>query len=120
MERVNKKEEAWQKDIVRVRGGMDKIMLGLILTLVCLGSIMVFSASYPSALNEGLNMHYYSMRHLGVVIFGLVLMFGASWIPHTWYKRWITFVLYGIAIVLLCLVLLMGASEGEAKRWLYI
>ncbi|MBQ4607842.1 MAG: hypothetical protein IJB15_14120, partial [Clostridia bacterium] len=25
LERVNKKEEAWQKDIVRVRGGVDKV-----------------------------------------------------------------------------------------------
>ncbi|MBR4961669.1 MAG: putative lipid II flippase FtsW [Clostridia bacterium] len=120
MERVNKKEEAWQKDIVRVRGGVDKIMLGLILTLVCLGTIMVFSASYPSALNEGLDMHYYSKRQLAFVAVGLVVMFIASRVPYTWYKYWGVFVFYGIAIVLLCLVLVMGASEGEAKRWLYI
>lgn len=120
MERVNKKEEAWQKDIVRVRGGVDKVMLGLILTLVCLGTIMVFSASYPSALNEGLDMHYYSKRQLAFVFAGLIVMFIASRVPYTWYKYWGVFVFYGIAIVLLCLVLVMGASEGEAKRWLYI
>ncbi len=120
MERVNKKEEAWQKDIVRVRGGVDKVMLGLILTLVCLGTIMVFSASYPSALNEGLDMHYYSKRQLAFVFAGLIVMFIASRVPYTWYKYWGVFVFYGNAIVLLCLVLVMGASEGEAKRWLYI
>ena len=118
LERVNKKEEAWQKDIVRVRGGVDKVMLGLILTLVCLGTIMVFSASYPSALNEGLDMHYYSKRQVLFVALGLVVMLIASRVPYTWYKIWGVFVFYAIAVVLLILVLLMGTSEGEAQRWL--
>ncbi len=120
LERVNKKEEAWQKDIVRVRGGVDKIMLGLIMTLLCLGTIMVFSASYPSAMNEGLDMYYYSKRQLLFVVLGLVVMFIASRVPYTWYKYWGVFVFYAVALALLILVLLMGASEGEAKRWLYI
>lgn len=118
MARVDKKEQAWQKDIVRVRGGVDKVMLGLILTLVCLGTIMVFSASYPSALNEGLDMYYYSKRQLIFVALGLVVMAIASRVPYTWYKIWGVFVFYGAAIVLLILVLVMGTSEGEAQRWL--
>ncbi|MBQ8642329.1 MAG: cell division protein FtsW [Clostridia bacterium] len=125
--RVSKKEEAWQKDIVRVRGGVDKVMLGLILTLVCLGTIAVFSASYPYALNEGLDMYYYSKRQIGFVAGGLFIMFIASRVPYTWYKTGIgklkipiVFVFYAAALVLLVLVLLIGSAEGVAQRWLYI
>jgi len=118
--REEAKEEKWQKDIVRVRGGVDKIMLGLILTLVCLGTIMVFSASYPSALNDGLDMFYYGKRQLVLVAIGLVVMAIAAMVPYTWYKVWGAFVFYGVSIILLILVLVIGVAEGEAKRWIYL
>jgi len=118
LERDNKREAAWQKDIVRVRGGMDKVMLGLILTLVCLGTIMVFSASYPWAINEGKEMLYYGKRQILFVTVGLIAMFLAAFVPYTWYKKWGAIALYSVAILLLILVLVVGVSEGEAKRWL--
>ncbi len=125
--RVSKREADWQKDIVRVRGGVDKVMLGLILTLVCLGTIAVFSASYPSALNEGLGMYYYSIRQIVFVAIGLLIMFIASKVPYTWYKSGIrrlkipiVFAFYAVALVLLILVLVIGKAEGVAQRWLYI
>lgn len=47
-------EEACERErnigVVRVKAGVDRVMLTIILTLLCLGTIMVFSASYPSAL----------------------------------------------------------------------
>ncbi len=122
------REQGWQKDIVRVRGGVDKPMLGLILLLVCLGTIMVFSTSYPYAINEGQeDMYYYSKRQILFVALGLFVMFVASRVPYTWFKTGIgklklpfVIVFYLVAVVLLVLVLIMGSSEGVAKRWLFI
>ncbi len=121
------REAGWQKDIVRVRGGVDKPMLGLILLLMCLGTVMVFSASYPTALNEGLDMYYYSKRQILFVALGLAVMFVASRVPYTWFKTgiWkikipIVFVFYIASIILLVLVLIIGSAEGVAQRWLYI
>lgn len=114
-----KRDSVWQKDIVRVYSGVDKVMLVLILTLVCLGTITVFSASYPYALNKGLDMYYYGKRQLIFAILGIVIMLAVSLVPCTFYKHGKIMILaYAGTVVLLLLVLFIGNSEGEAKRWL--
>ena len=118
--REQKKEAEWQQDIERVRGGVDKIMLGIVLLLITLGSIMVFSASYPTALSESGNGFAYLKKHLIFVAIGAVAMIGISFIPYRLYKKWGPFAAYGVAMLLLAAVLVIGTSEGEAKRWIYI
>ncbi len=118
--RAAEKERKWQEDVVRVRGGVDRIMLAIILILVCLGSIMVFSASYPVAIAEGRDSLFYVKRQIIVAAAGLVLMLIASVIPYRWYKKWGPFAAYGVSIILLIAVLFIGKSEGEAKRWIGI
>ena len=117
-----RKEAEWQGEVERVRGGVDRIMLAIILLLLALGAIMVYSASYPTALIEtgGADSLYYLKRHLIFLSIGGVLMFIISRIPYTRYKDWGPFAAYGVAVVLLLAVLVMGTSEGEAKRWIYI
>jgi len=114
------KERIWQQDIVRVRGGVDKVMLAIILILLCLGSIMVFSASYPVAIAEGRDSLHYVQRQIRFVAIGSALMFVASIVPYRWYKKWGPFAAYGLSLILLVAVLLIGSSEGEAKRWIAI
>jgi len=119
LRRAEIKEREWQKDIVRVKGGVDKIMLGLILVLVCLGTVMVFSASYPSAMAEGKDMLYYGKRQIIFVCLGLFFMLITSMIPYRFYRHpLIAKLIYGVTLVLLVIVLIFGVSEGEAKRWL--
>lgn len=103
--------------IVRVTSGVDHVMLTLILTLLCLGTIMVFSASYPSALAQK-NDSLYFLRRQGLYAgMGLVAMIVCTAIPYKFYRS-ISIIAYGFAMVLLALVLVVGMSEGEAKRWL--
>ncbi|MBE6598675.1 MAG: putative lipid II flippase FtsW [Ruminococcaceae bacterium] len=116
--REAEKERKWQEDIVRVKGGVDKIMLAIILVLVCLGSIMVFSASYPVAVAEGKDSLYYVGRQIRFVAIGSAFMLAASLFPYKWYKKWGPFVAYGVSVLLLIAVLFIGKSEGEAKRWI--
>lgn len=119
--RIAEEERRWQRGIVRVKGSVDKVMLAIILLLVCLGSIMVFSASYPVAVSEGRDSSlYYVKRQILFVALGLAAMFGASLVPYRWYKKWGPFVAYGVSLLLLVVVLFMGVSEGEAKRWIKI
>jgi len=109
------------EEIVRVRTGVDRIMLSLILVLLALGSIMVFSASYPSALaEEGDSLHYIKRQIIFLGI-GAAVMLAASLLPPGFYKK-MAFPTFCVATVLLVLVLIpgVGISNGVARRWLGI
>ena len=107
------------ENIVRVKSAPDRVMIMLILLLLCIGSVMVFSASYPEALSDKNDSLYYIKRQLVFIGLGMVLMIAATYIPYTFYKdvaKWT----YVATIVLLVVVLVVGISEGEAKRWIQI
>lgn len=105
--------------IIRVRLGVDRVMLTLILTLLCLGTIMVFSASYPSALALENDSFHYIKRQAIFAILGIGIMTLAASFPYQIYRKFAVPV-YAVAIILLLLVLVIGTSEGEAKRWIGI
>ncbi len=108
-------------EIVRIRTGVDRVMLSLIVILLALGAIMIFSASYPEALaQKGDSMHYIK-RHLGFLALGAGLLILASVMPIGFYKKMAP-IAFGVALVLLIIVLIpgIGISNGEARRWLGI
>jgi len=108
-----------EENIVRVRTGADRVMLSLILILLALGSIMVFSASYPSALAEEGDSMYYIKRQLLFIVIGIAAMIVVSLFPPTFYKR-MALIAFIVATALLIIVLIpgIGISNGEARRWL--
>ncbi len=114
-------EQAGDENIVRVRTGIDRVMFSLILILIALGSIMVFSASYPSALAQEGNSLYYIKRQLLFIGIGAAAMFLTSLLRPDDYKK-LTLPVFGVAVVLLIIVLIpgIGISNGEARRWLGI
>ena len=109
------------ENIIRVRTGADRVMLALILILLALGSIMVFSASYPSALAKEGDSMYYIKRQVLFAAAGLIVMFIASWVPPAVYKK-LAIPAFGVAVVLLLLVFVpgIGLMKGEARRWIWI
>ncbi len=111
-------EARWQEDIVRVRGGIDGAMLAIILILVALGSITVFSASYPEAVRKTGDGMTYIRSQIGYVLLGFVFMALAAWFPIDKWRRWAPVTAYCIAAVLLIAVLFIGTSEGVTKRWI--
>lgn len=111
-------EAKWQEDIVRVRGGIDGAMLAIILILVALGSITVFSASYPEASRlTGDGMTYIKNQILYVVV-GLAIMAFMAWFPIRAYRSWAPVTAYAVASVLLIVVLFYGTAVGVTKRWI--
>ena len=107
------------ENIVRVRTGVDRVMLALILILLALGSIMVFSASYPSALAQEGDSLYYIKRQLIFIAIGVAAMIVISIFPPVFYKK-MTFIFFCACLFLLVIVLIpgIGISNGEARRWL--
>ncbi len=111
-------EARWQDDIVRVRGGIDGAMLAIILILVALGSITVFSASYPEAVRKTGDGMAYIKNQIGYVLLGLGFMAFMAWFPIEKWRRWAPVTAYGVAALLLIIVLFIGTSEGVTMRWI--
>lgn len=98
---------------------VDKKLLFLTICLLTLGTIMVFSASYPYALSHYGDGYYYLKRQVIFLAIGLIAMYVMSRLNIQILKK-IAPIFYIICILLLVLVLIGGFSEGLAKRWLGI
>lgn len=100
---------------------VDIPFLLLLLTLLAVGLTMLYSAS---AAQSAYDTRYatttrYLQKQLVCGAIGLVAMFIASRIPaEFWLKA--AWPLYGISIVLLLSVLVVGESVNGAKRWINI
>lgn len=108
-------------DIIRLRGGVDRPMLLIIILLLCFGSIMVFSSSFPYALNKFGDSYYFIKRQLIFIGVGALGMIAAILFDYRWLKKVTTFV-YIAALILLVAVLFtgFGSSSGTAERWFEI
>lgn len=104
-----------------VNGGFDLPFFAATLALVTIGLIMLFSATYPYALqNEG-DSYYFFKRQLGFAVAGIVLMLIVSKVNHRILKV-IEKPFYGISVFLLILVLFYHVdvvrNGEEFKRWI--
>ncbi|MCD8002665.1 MAG: putative lipid II flippase FtsW [Clostridia bacterium] len=117
-ERIKFKRE---REYVRIKTSPDRILIVILLTLVCIGSVTVFSASYPYAIQQGYNSYYYVLRQIMWVAVGLVLMTVAMRVPYNWYKNFAVAV-YAVSLALLVIVLLIGRGDDSSsvRRWIYI
>ena len=114
------KEQAWQENIVRVKGSMDVFLIVIILLLTALGCVAIFSASYPRAVAEGQAGSFYLVKHLKNLLAAVVLGSICWLIPPRIYKKWLPVLIYVATVGLLIATRLFGNSEGEAKRWISI
>ena len=100
---------------------VDIPFLVLILLLLCVGLAMLYSASY--AQSEYDTSYESSTKYLQKQGFcaaiGLVAMYFFSRIPsEVWYRA--AWPLYGVSIVLLLSVLVIGEEVNGARRWINI
>lgn len=106
------------QNLVRYEGSCDKTFLGLVLILICFGSVMVFSASYAySMMQDPGNGFIYVKKQILFVLLGLICMFAVSRID-TEKIRALSPLAYWISMILLVLVFFIGTVGGGAKRWL--
>lgn len=118
-----KKDREWNENIVRTSSRPDRILTALIIILLCLGTVTVFSASYPTALAKLGDGAYYLKRQIIYVALGLVAMVGLSSIGPGFKINWLKNLaplIYAVATLFLIAVLFIGTNEGVAKRWIFI
>jgi len=116
----NKDDIIKTNDIVRIKGEIDRTFLIIVIVLICFGSVMVFSASYAYALASRGSSYYFIKRQIVFAALGTgAMLFIANFCDYRFIQRW-TKLYFWFVCFLLVLVLVMGSSEGEATRWLYI
>jgi len=106
----------------RIRGAtVDIPFLILILLLLTVGLAMLYSASYAqSEYDTGYRISTrYLQKQAVCAVIGLVAMYAFSRIPaRFWYHM--AWPLYGVSILLLLSVLVIGEEVNGAKRWINI
>lgn len=99
----------------------DTAFLIIILILLAYGVIMVFSASYPAALQKTGNSLHFISQHVLFVLAGIAAMLLISRIDYHFYRRF-AYIIFGVALLLLILVAIPGVGRvlNNARRWIYI
>ena len=90
------------------------VLLSILSILVVYSSISTLAYKYKSG-----DTVPYLLKHSGIILFGLVLMYFAHKVRSGYYSRFATIAMI-IALPLLLLTLLSGSNINEASRWLRI
>lgn len=118
VEQAAKREETAKKP--PQRGRIDISFFFLVIVLQTIGLIMLFSASYVTALHENGSSLYYVIRQSIFVVVGLIAMLVASYVDyHVWRKlQWLIYFV-GLGLMALALIYRSPNNSG-AKRWVYL
>ncbi|MDG6881711.1 Cell division protein FtsW [Phocoenobacter uteri] len=95
----------------------DRTLVWLYLSLLVFGFVMVTSASIPVGLRLRNDAFHYALRDGVYIISSIAVVFFCVQIPI---KKWEKYngVLFGVALLLLFLVLAVGSNINGAKRWI--
>ncbi len=105
------------------RGVMDITFFLIVITLLVIGIIMMFSASYAKALSEsgGTDGTSYAVKQIGMAGVGIAALFFFSFFDYRNFANpKIAISLYVVCVGLLIAVLLGGVTENGATRWIVI
>ena len=109
------RESRWQQ--------FDFVIVGCVLGLILAGVAMIHSATCGSPCAGLLPPSSYALRQGVSAVVGFALLVGISLVDYRFYRVY-AFHLFGFAVALLVLVLLIGQGGADAdygsKRWIYL
>lgn len=103
--------------LVRVRAGIDRPFLLIVLVLVALGTIMVFSASYAYAKQNYEDSYFFASKQIRWVMLGSIVMFLMSIFGDYLIIRRFHKPFFYISMIFMALVPFFGFEAGGATRW---
>jgi cell division protein FtsW len=98
---------------------LDPALMGIVLSILLLGLVMVTSASISIASREGGDPFYYLERQLLLTVSGLLLAMVLAMMPTAWLEKY-SAVLLVLAVILLAMVLVPGIGHvvNGSRRWI--
>ncbi len=106
--------------LIRVRGGVDRPFLFLVICLVCFGSVMIFSASFVYARSKYDDSLYFIRSQILWVLLGVAAMLVVMQFDYRLIKKYIALPAFCASYLLLAAVPIIGTSVRGAKRWITI
>ena len=97
----------------------DKVIWIIIFILSLISIALIYSSSSSLAFKRDVTNFTYLMEQCKFVLLGLVTVYACYRIPLGLY-RFGTFIIFGISVILLALVPVIGIELNGAKRWLVI
>jgi cell division protein FtsW len=96
----------------------DRVIWAVVFLLSVFSVLAVYSSTGTLAYrNKAGNTEYYLIKHLFILVMGLVLMYLAHQIRYTLYAKF-SFIAIFAAVCLLGYTLFFGSNINEANRWL--
>lgn len=124
-ENVNKRRLAHRKNpkrkiIVQLESGVDRPFLITVILLLCIGTVMVFSSSYPYAREYFNDSYRFAKMQVIWALFGLTVMSALIRFLSYRFLRKFAKPIMVIGILLLVAVLFLGSDTKGAVRWIQI
>ena len=107
-----------KKPLFIKKGSIDLTFLTILLIILGIGLVMMFSASYSYAYTNYGNSYRFITRQAAFAVVGVALMLFISRIDYHKLMK-ISWLVYGVSLILLVLVYLLPAVEG-VHRWIII
>jgi cell division protein FtsW len=104
----------------RATGGVDPLLLGIVLALIAFGVVMVFSASSVLASQRFEDGHYFLVRQAIFASLAIPLMLVVARIDYHVIRPLTYPILLGSALLLVYVALGFGHSAGGAARWITV
>jgi cell division protein FtsW len=92
-------------------------LLLVVAALILIGIPATISASSTIAYQQTADRWYYLWRQLAGLGLGTVALFVTSRISYQWYRR-LAFPIFGVTVILLVAVLMVGKTAGGATSWI--
>jgi cell division protein FtsW len=96
-------------------GGYDWGLITIVATLVTLGAIMVFSASYTIGIYVHDDPFYFFFRQLMWLAVGVTAMLFTMRIPYTFWQRWSVLLMIGAFLALIAVIVLGIEILGSTR-----
>ncbi len=115
-DKVKKKESFWSN--VLISGKMDLTFLFLLITILTIGLVMLFSASYFYAYTYYENSYYFIVKQAGFAVFGVLLMLAVSKIDYHLIRKF-SIPFYIVITIFLGIMLILPpmVANTSVKRW---
>jgi len=115
--RLLKSKAVRTRKIVRMKSGIDRPFLIIVVLLLCIGTTMVFTSSYAYAKNEFGDSYYFVSRQVMWLAASAVVMWLCTMVDYLIIKKF-TKVIMVVSILLLIAVLFVGKNVNGATRWI--